>query len=339
MARGKRIRATFALVLGLGLFGSACSLRDYQSAQSLFLGSAARSDTVRADSDYADNLAKEFNGLVPENELKWGVIHPQPGTYNFAPADALVDFAEAHKMSVRGVPLLWDAQNPAWLTTGTFSRTALFGILADHINTVVGRYRGRIAQWDVVNEPFSETGSLKPTLWRRGLGFSYMDQAFALARGADPAAKLFLNEFNIESPGLKADAVFAAVQGMRQRGVPIDGVGFEMHANTSAPTAQQLAVQMARYAAIGVDVGITELDVKLPATPTPDELKDQARVYREALATCRAATNCKTFVVWGFTDKYSWIPDLVPGFGAATIMDATFGHKPAYDALNDELHG
>ena len=339
MPRGKRIRATFALVLGLGLVGSACSLRDYPAAQSLFLGSAARADRLNADADYSDNLAKEFNGLVPENELKWEVIHPQPHTYNFGPADALIDFAAAHKMSVRGVPLLWDAQNPAWLTTGTFSRTALSNILADHINTVVGRYRGRIAQWDVVNEPFSETGSLKPTLWRRGLGFAYMDQAFTLARGADPAARLFLNEFNIELPGAKADAVLAAVQSMRQRGVPIDGVGFEMHANTTAPTAQQLAAQMARYAAIGVQVAITELDVTLPATPSADELKEQARVYREVLAVCRAATNCKTFVMWGFTDKYSWIPDLLPGWGSATIMDAAFGHKPAYDALNDELHG
>ena len=124
---------------------------------------------------------------------------------------------------------------------------------------------------------------------------------------------------------------------MKARGVPINGVGFQMHANTLLPTADQLAGQFARYSAIGVEVAITEMDVQLPEPATAEAIRAQADVYRAALATCRAAPNCKTFVVWGFTDKYSWIPLFFPGFGSATVMDSAYKNKPAYDELNKHL--
>ena len=335
--RGERIRVLIlAVAVGLVLVLGACKpLREYPASQSLFLGSAARANLL-AEPNYATTLSREFNGLVPENELKWENVHPQPTTYNFAPADALVNFARLHSMSVRGVPLLWDFQNPAWLTSGKFTRAQTRSILASHIATVVGHYKGRIAQWDVVNEPFAPNGKLRATVWRK-IGRRYMDQAFAMARAADPAAKLFLNERHIEVPGVKADAVFNEVSKMKARGVPINGVGFQMHANTTQPTSQQLASQFARYAAIGVEVAITEMDVQLTEPPTAAAIQAQAVVYRGALATCRAAPNCKTFVVWGFTDKYSWIPLFFPGMGSATVMDSVYKGKPAYDALNKHL--
>jgi GH35 family endo-1,4-beta-xylanase len=334
---GGRIRAV-AIVVAIGLLVvlPACTpLRQYPAAQTMFLGSAARA-TLLSEGTYATTLSREFNGLVPENELKWATIHPGPTTYNFAPADALVNFARLHSMSVRGVPLLWDWQNPAWLTEKSHTRVETRAILADHIATVVGHYKGRIAQWDVVNEPFDANGKLIRTIWKK-IGRRYMDEAFAMARAADPAAKLFLNERGIEVPGVKADAVFKEVSKMKARGVPINGVGFQMHANTLLPTADQLAGQFARYSAIGVEVAITEMDVQLPEPATAEAIRAQADVYRSALATCRAAPNCKTFVVWGFTDKYSWIPLFFPGFGSATVMDSAYKNKPAYDALNKHL--
>jgi endo-1,4-beta-xylanase len=335
--RSERIRvAGLVAAIGLILVLGACKpLREYPASQSLFLGSAARTNLL-SEPLYATTLAREFNGLVPENELKWETIHPQPNTYNFGPADALVSFARLHTMSVRGVPLLWDSQNPAWLTTGRFTRPQIRSILTSHIATVVGHYKGRIAQWDVVNEPFGVDGRLLPTPWRR-IGRRYMDVAFTAARAADPAAKLFLNERGIEVPGVLADAVFTEVSKMKARGVPINGVGFQMHANAGGPTSAQLAAQFARYASIGVEVAITEMDVQLPQPPTAAAIQQQATVYRGALATCRAAPNCKTFVVWGFTDKYSWIPMFFPGLGSATIMDNVYKGKPAYDALNQHL--
>ena len=124
---------------------------------------------------------------------------------------------------------------------------------------------------------------------------------------------------------------------MRARGVPIDGVGFQMHTQLVLTNAQMLAQQMARYAAIGVEVAITEMDVSLVAPPTPASLQLQATIYGDMLAACRQASNCKTFVLWGFTDKFSWIPVFFPGFGHATILDGNYGKKPAYDAINDHF--
>ena len=292
--------------------------------------------SLLGDPTYATTLAREFNGLTPENELKWATLHPEPTTYNFGPADALVDFARAHDMKIRGVPLVWNEQNPAWLDQGNFSGPQMSSILAAHIATVVGHYKGRIAQWDVVNEPFTEDGSLRNTVFRR-IGNRYMDDAFAMAHAADPAAKLFLNERGIEVPGAKADGAFNTILKMKQRGVPINGVGFQMHADQVGPTAEQLTTQIARYAAIGVEVAITEMDVRLPVPVTTTALQTQARLYGDALKACRVAPNCSTFVTWGFTDKYSWIPQFFPGMGSATVMDSAYIKKPAYDALNKNL--
>jgi endo-1,4-beta-xylanase len=333
---GERIRALSLLAVVAVLVLSACKpLRDYPAAKTMFLGTAARANLL-PDPLYSAVLAREFNGLVPENELKWEVLHPQPATYNFGPADALVDFARDHEMAVRGVPLLWHGQNPAWLTQGNFSRAQIRAIVKDHIARVVGRYRGRIQQWDVVNEPFLGDGSLRETVFTR-IGNRYMDVAFAAARAADPAAKLFLNVNDLEMPGPKADAVFAYVSAMKARGVPIDGVGFEMHLHPVKPTRQQVAAQMARYAAIGLEVAVTEMDVRLTVPASTEALQAQAIAFGDALAVCRAAPNCKTFVLWGFTDKYSWIPQFYAGWGEGTIFDDTYRRKPAYDALNRTL--
>lgn len=336
-ATGERTRVGIALaVVALVVVLGACKpLREYPAAQTMFFGTAARANLL-SEPTYATILAREFNGLSPENELKWDTIQPTQTTYNFGPADALVNFARDHNMKVRGVPLLWHEQNPAWLVNGGFDGPAMRNILAAHIATVVGHYRGRIVQWDVVNEPFENDGTLRNSVFRK-IGLRYMDDAFTMAHAADPAAKLFLNERGIEVPGLKADAVFNAVSKMKARGVPLTGVGFQMHADTVVPTAQQLKAQIARYAAIGVEIAITELDVKLPIPVTAAALADQARVYRDALDACRAAANCHTFVTWGFTDKYSWIPQFFPGWGDATMLDDTYANKPAYDALNQEL--
>ncbi len=335
--RSERIRIMVALAVGLVLVLAACKpLREYPAAQTMFLGTAARAGLL-PETTYATTLAREFNGLVPENELKWDTVQPGPTTYNFGPADALVNFARLHGMAVRGVPLLWDSQNPPWIDNGTFTRAQARAIIADHIAKVVGHYKGRIAQWDVVNEPFDANGKLRPTLWKKKLGRRYMDQAFAMAHAADPGAKLFVNERYIETPGVKADAVFKEVTKMKARGVPINGVGFQMHATTTRPTMAELAGQFARYAAIGVEVAITEMDVQLPIPATATSFQTQADVYRGALTTCLAAPNCKTFVMWGFTDKYSWIPSFFPGMGSATIMDSLYKNKPAYNALNKRL--
>jgi endo-1,4-beta-xylanase len=335
--RGERIRvlSLAAVVAAVLVLGACKPLREYPSAKAMFFGSAAR-HYLLSDPVYAQTLAREFGGLVPEYELTWRIVHPQQNAYYFEPTDQLVDFARAHDMKVRGVPLLWGQHNPPWLDAGGFTRAEMRAIMTDHITRVVSRYRGRVSQWDVVNEPFNSDGSLRNTPFR-DIGLRYIDEAFNVAHAADPAAKLFLNEVGLEVPGPLADRVFDYVAGMRSRGVPINGVGFQMHTDSVGPTPQQLASQMARYASIGVEVAITEMDVRLTLPVAPAVLQEQARVYRNALTTCRAAPNCKTFVVWGFTDKYQWISENFPGFGGAAVLDTQYRKKPAYDALNEIL--
>jgi endo-1,4-beta-xylanase len=315
-----------AAILALG----GC-LRSAGTQRGLAIGSAA-SAAYLGEAEYSEVLGREFALLTPENELKWDTIHPARDRYDFGPVDALVRYARAHSMGLRGVPLVWHAQNPAWLTEGQFTRSELLGILDEHIRTVVGRYSSVAGQWDVVNEAIDDAGEPRSTLWSRIIGPDYIELALRSARAADPDVKLFYNDYGIERSGPKADAVFRMVSDLRQRGAPIDGVGFQAHLTAQASLAE-LQAQIDRYRAIGLDVAVTELDVRVPVPATTASLQAQADVYRGVFKACLDATNCDTVVVWGFTDRHSWIPAFVPGYGAATLYTEDYEPKPAYHAV------
>ncbi len=318
---------------------AADTLRGAAVAHHLLVGTAVDGRALAGESDYADVLAREYNAVTAENVMKWGLIHPERDRYDFAAADALVGFAEQHNMTVRGHTLAWHSQNPTWLDQGSFTRDEAVGILHDHIATVVGRYRGRVTQWDVINEAVADDGTLRNNVWLRTIGPNYLDLAFQFAHAADPDAQLYYNDYFIESQGPKQNAVFALVTGLRARGVPIDGVGFQTHIVSveAAPSEAALAASLARLGDAGFAVAITELDVGLALPADQGQLQRQAAVYRSALAACLATPRCDTFVTWGFTDRHSWIPGHTPGRGAALPFDAQLRPKPAYEALIAEL--
>ncbi|MFN8038637.1 MAG: endo-1,4-beta-xylanase [Acidimicrobiales bacterium] len=316
---------------------AAPTLRDLGAARGVLMGTAVGSPALLADPDYSATLAHEYGGGVSENDMKWGPIHPAPGTYAFAPADGQVAFLEANAMAVRGHNLAWWNQNPAWLLNGPWTRDQLIAVLRDHIHTVVGHYAGRIREWDVVNEAIGLDGQPWANVWAQKIGFpDYLDLAFTFAHEADPSAKLFYNDFLLEAPGPRFDAVLAMVTGMKARGVPIDGIGFQAHLGTEAcgdACVNRTLANMVRAAAAGLSVSITELDVAVPLPATPEKLADQATVYRSVLQACLLAPSCHTFFTWGFTDAHSWIPSQRPGFGAALPFDEQYRPKPAYDAM------
>jgi endo-1,4-beta-xylanase len=278
--------------------------------------------------------AREFNMLTTEGEMRWSYTEPSPGAYDFSAGDKLVAYAEQNGMRVRGHNLLWHHLNPKWLETGKFSREELIKLLHDHITAVVTHFRGRVEHWDVVNEPLDGAGGLRDSVWLRGIGPDYLAMAFRWARDADPNAKLFVNEFGIESPGPKLDALVRLVGQLRSQGVPIDGVGFQSHFGLNGPisvtTGKQLRASMTRFRKLRVETAITELDVTVSAQPSPVELDTQAKVYVNALNACLGTATCHTVVVWGFTDAHSWVPSFRPGRGAATLYDAAYNPKPAY---------
>ena len=326
------------------------SLRDAAQVSGLLIGTAVRPAHL-SETAYASTLAREFNMVEPEDALKWEVVHPERQAFDFSQGDQIVDFATRHGMKVRGHTLVWHHQNPKWLTEGKYTSTELSQILEQHIKTVVGHYRGKIFAWDVVNEAFDELhpGELRSTIWRDqpgiGLaenGYTYIERCFQWAHEADPQALLFYNEAEAEIVNPKSDAIYAMVRDFRQRGVPIDGVGLQMHvANLHADVAS-LSANIKRFTALGVQVQITEMDVALPVdaqgNARPEDLQLQADIYRKIANACLSHHGCTAIQTWGFTDKYSWIGSHSKQTqGAALLFDRNYQAKPSYDALRNAL--
>lgn len=320
--------------------GAQPSLRPYASQRDILIGAAVSDPPLFQDKLYAQTLSREFSLLVPENAMKFDAIHPSQNGYDFSEADAIVTFAKQNGMQVRGHTLVWGNQLPPWLIDGNFTRDEMIAILKDHIMTVVGHYRGQVGAWDVVNEAVDDNGSLKNTFWLKAIGPGYIDMAFTWAHEADPQAQLFYNDYGNEDLKEKSNAIYALVQGMLQRGVPINGVGFQMHLILdSPPRSQDVLANMKRLGVLGLEVHITEMDVRIQGTATQNDLAAQAAIYGNMLQACLSAKNCKAFVLWGFTDRHSWIHQAYPGYGSALIFDDSDQPKPAYFALLEALKG
>lgn len=281
--------------------------------------------------EYAYTLRQEFNMLTTENALKFGPVHPQPDIYYFDDADRIISFAESNGMKVRGHTLVWHQQLPTWITQGRYSREEWMNILREHIMTVVGRYKGRVYAWDVVNEAINDDGTLRDTIWLRNIGPEYIELAFRWAHEADPQALLFYNDYGAEGLNAKSDAIYNLVKSLLEKGVPIHGVGLQMHISLeNPPNPQEVAANIKRLNELGLEVHITEMDVRIRTPARWEDLIRQAEIYREILKVCLSAENCKAFVMWGLTDKYSWIPSHFSGYGAALIFDESYKPKPAY---------
>jgi endo-1,4-beta-xylanase len=313
------------------------SLRALGAKVGLRIGTAVNTDELASDSTYDSITAQQFSTVTPENVMKWEVIEPEQGTYNFAPADQLVSFAEAHGQLVRGHNLVWQNQLPAWFTAevGSLSSDQVKAILKQHIMSEVSHFKGKIWQWDVVNEPFNEDGTLTDNIWYQKLGADYIADAFTWAHQADPHAKLFLNDYNLEYTGSKSNAALAFVQQLKANHVPIDGVGFETHLDTQYGQPDLLN-NLQRFAAAGLDVAITEADVRTTLPVTAVEQAAQNADYSLSLQACLQVSRCISYTVWGFDDKFSWVPGTFSGEGAADIY-SDFQPKPQYTTLQQDL--
>lgn len=323
------------------------TLRSGGQMHDLMMGTAVESARL-SEKQYVSTLSSEYSELEPENEMKFEHIHPKPTTYNYSGPDALIAFAQANSMKVRGHTLVWHDQLPHWITARSahWTPSTLNNALAEHIANVVGHYKGKVYAWDVVNEPFNDDGTLRKTIWydSPGIGFAgqgtkYIEQALTWAHTADPNAKLFVNEFGAEAMNKKSDAVYAMAKDLVQRGVPLSGIGFQLHVDLSfdsQDTIEALDRNIMRLEALGLEVHFTEVDVRLQEHDGAS-LAAQARAYQHLLDVCLKHTACRVFQTWGFTDKYSWIPDENPGYGWALPFDKSYKKKPAYFSLLKSL--
>lgn len=360
-----RIAAFATLFLGLAATAQApTSLMDAYKGD-FYIGVAINAAQITGQDARDDAvIASQFNSISPENCLKWENVHPQPDKYDFTLADQYVAFGEKHHMFILGHNLVWHSQTPAWVfhddKGNLLTRDALLARMRDHIRTVVGRYKGRIQTWDVVNEALNEDGSLRTSLWYKIIGPDYIQKAFEFAHEADPAAQLNYNDYNIEYEAKRNGAV-ALVKQLQAAGISVSTVGIQEHVSLDTPTLDQLGDSIDAFAKLGVKVAITELDVDvLPratrqqtadvsvhaaqdpalnpyANGLPDSVQQQlTKRYADLFGVYlkhRDVVNRVT--LWGLTDADSWRNDW-PIKGRTSyplLFDRAGQPKPAYDAV------
>ncbi len=325
-----------------------------------------RAQSAGGDPQAIAIVTRQFNTVTAENDLKWEKVHPEPGRYDFEPADRYVDFGTKNGMFVVGHVLLWHQQTPAWVFAGEggkrVDRETLLARLRSHIATVVGRYRGRIGGWDVVNEALDEDGTLRKTPWLEAIGEDYVAKAFELAHEADPAAELYYNDYNLWKPA-KRDAAIRLVQGLKAKGLRVDGIGEQAHWGIDDPPLEAIDAALEAIRASGATPLITELDVDvLPRDPDmwgadltkKAKIRAETNVYPDGLPAAvqqrlarRYADVFTLFLkhgvgrvtLWGVTDATTWLHDFpIPGRVNYPLLWDRNGHeKPAFEAVAEVL--
>lgn len=293
-------------------------------------------------------VARQFDSLSPENEMKWESVEPRPGVFAFAAGDRLVAFAQQNQLRMRGHALVWHQQVPGWVKR--LSGDQLRAAMASHIAGVAGHWRGAIGAWDVVNEALADGdgGGLRTDSPWTALGPDFIDQAFKLAHQADPQAQLFYNDYEIEGGTPKAEAAFQLCKRLKEAGVPITGVGFQMHVEPRHwPTAAAIRANIARYAALGLLVELTEMDVPVGELPgdAQQKLEQQRTIAHDIVAACVAEQACTAVTFWGLTDRDSWLND--PHWGQLRghgphrplLFDAQMHPKPIVQGVLDAFAG
>jgi endo-1,4-beta-xylanase len=313
-------------------------------------------------------ITAQFNSISPENVLKWSSVHPTPNHYDFTAADRYVQFGETHHMFIVGHNLIWHYQTPAWVfqdeTGKPVDRATLLERMREHISTVVGRYRGRIAGWDVVNEALNDNGTLRRSPWLQIIGEDYLVKAYQFAHEADPQAQLYYNDYLLELPAKRAGAI-ALIQKLQAQGVHV-AIGLQGHYWLDRPTTAEIDEAIKAFSNLGLNVMITELDVDalpLPANPltlTADsdfELKPELNPYTNGLPDAVQQTLAKRYAdlfavflkhrdaikrvsFWGVTDADSWLNDW-PVRGRTNhplLFDRRCIPKPAFDAVIRAAH-
>lgn len=319
---------------------AATGLQALARQREFHIGAAIAMQPFREERQYQETLKREFNACVAENAFKFDSVHPAKDRYNFAETDALVAFAEANNLKLRGHTLIWHKQLPAWVMQGNYNRAAAVALLEDHITTLVKRYQGKVWAWDVVNEAIAENegGLRKDSFWYEQIGPDYIKLAFQFAHKADPHARLYYNDFSAADLGRKSKDVYNLVRELKKQGVQLHGVGWQMHVNGDFKIKSAHRDNARRLAELGLELSITELDVRMPL-PLNSAAATllQASVYLDVASFCLQQPNCQALMLWGFTDKYSWIPQVFPNTGDALIFDAAYRPKPAYTALQQSL--
>lgn len=282
------------------------SLREIAEQKDLIIGTCVDYDAWKNDEEYRRLIAREFNLLTPENVLKWSLIRPNEDEFDFSKPDDLIDFADTNSMSVTGHSLVWHMQNPEWLESGDYTETEMEEILRNHVRTVVDRYSESIDAWDVVNEAVNDEGELRESIWLEKMGKDYIEIAFREA-AQHTDAKLFYNEYGLSYDEEKRERVYRLLSNLLDKGVPIDGIGLQMHFIGVHSEPEEVKQTIRTFQELGLEVRMTEMDVAYSKDGAPENLEyEQAEYYRKIFQTC-LENGVKNLTLWGVRDSESWI--------------------------------
>ncbi len=319
----------------------------YESLSKYFpVGVAVEPGQLLPSNPHSQIVAKEFNLLVPENVMKPEFIEPKPGDFTFQNADAIVNYAIAHNMTMRGHNFIWYEETPNWFfedpsnPSKPASRTLLLQRMKELITTTMKHFEDKygsknpIKYWDIVNEPLNDNGTLRDTKWLQIIGPDYIAKAFEYAHEADPNIKLFINEYGLENDGVKTQAMYELVKKLKSEGVPIDGIGIECHININT-NLDKLKDVIQKFASLGVEVQFTEIDMSTLGNTSESALLQQAREYRKLFDILEAEHKYITAVVfWGISDDVSWLGSQ----NAPLLFNTSLQPKPAFWAIVDPTH-
>ncbi|KAG7286280.1 NAD(P)H-dependent D-xylose reductase (XR) [Staphylotrichum longicolle] len=297
--------------------------------------------TVRSDSQEQNIIKSEFGSITPENAQKWDQTEPSRGNFNFGAADQHVNWATQNGKHVRCHTLVWYSQLPSWVSNSNFNNATLIQVMTNHINTVMGRYRGKCNHWDVVNEALNEDGTYRDNVFLRVIGEAYIPIAFRIAAAADPAAKLYYNDYNLEYLGPKLQGAARIVKLVKSYGLKIDGVGYQAHLvtettptqSTPTPSEEDLTAALKVTADLGVDVAYTEIDIRMKTPSNAQKLQALADAYGRVARSCINVPRCVGMTIWGVSDKYSWVPQTFNGEGDALLWTSNYQKKAAYTSF------
>jgi len=269
--------------------------------------------------------------------MKMDTVQSSRGSFNFGGADYLVNFAQQNNKLVRGHTLVWHSQLPQWVKNIN-NRNDLISVIETHVSTVMGRFKGKIFQWDVVNEIFEEDGSFRKSVYYNVLGEEFVSIAFKAARKADPNCLLFINDYNLDYEGAKLNAMVALVNKLRAQGVPIDGIGSQAHLIVGNGAVGATPAALSKLHSTGAMVAITELDIRISGGTSTAKYEQQAKDYATVVNACLALPRCLGITVWGVDDGHSWIPGTFPGEDDGLLWNRSYAKKPAYTAVSNALN-
>lgn len=293
------------------------SLKELATRHDIQIGNFAMPSRL-GEKPYREILTSQFDLALVDNQPNWHftdhALRPSATGYDFSRIDEVISFAENNDMDVQAHHYVWGEEKwlPEWLKEGDYDKQELLGLIKDHIMTVGQRYSGRVQEWTVVNEAFTRKQHLYGLndWWADNIGDdSYIDQSFIWARQADPHSKLLLNDFQNESRNDISDAMYEYIKGALGRGVPIDGLGMQMHIDgTHPPTKDEVVSNMKRFGELGIKVYVTEFDVNMNDVKAEGDDKDkiQGDIYYEMLRACIESEVCESFAILGITDKETW---------------------------------